>query len=98
VLIQSSANPFHAALREAHGAASRVCHPQLAVPYSYFEPDDAPGIAAKIREAGSRCDGLIFTSPNDRLIAAAAREVARRLPVITLATDLLEGGRWEGTG
>ncbi|RBP05747.1 LacI family transcriptional regulator [Roseiarcus fermentans] len=94
VLIQSSDNPFHAALRDAFATAGRAyadLNLQFLIHHIAF--DDARAIAERIRSLGPRHDGLIVTSPEDRRIAAAAREVARTIPVIALATDLPDGGR-----
>ena len=94
VLIESSANPFHAALRDAFSIASRAyadLNLQFLIHQIAF--DDARGIAAKIRSLGPRHDGLIVTSPDDPRIAAATRDVCRTIPVIALATDLPDSGR-----
>jgi LacI family transcriptional regulator len=94
VLIQSSANPFHAALRDAFSTASRAyADLNLQFLIHHIEVGDARGIAEKIRSLAPRHDGLIVTSPDDKRIAAAAREVARKIPVIALATDLPDSGR-----
>ena len=84
VLIQSSANPFHAALRDACGAVGRAyadLNPQFLI--HHIDPGDASEIAAAILRLGPR---------------QAIREVAQRIPVITLATDLPESGRWAYVG
>ena len=94
VLIELSANPFHAALRDAFSIASRAyadLNLQFLIHQIAF--DDARGIAAKIRSLGPRHDGLIVTSPDDPRIAAATRDVCRTIPVIALATDLPDSGR-----
>jgi LacI family transcriptional regulator len=94
VLIQSSANPFHAALSHAFSSASRAyADLNLQFLIHHIEFDDAPGIADRIRSLGPRHDGLILSSPDDRRIAAATREISRRIPVIALASDLSDSGR-----
>ncbi|HKN27142.1 MAG TPA: LacI family DNA-binding transcriptional regulator [Roseiarcus sp.] len=99
VLIQSSANPFHAALRDACAAASRAyADLNLQFLIHHIDPGDASEIAAAIRRLGPRHNGLILTSPDDRRIAAAIGEVAQKIPVITLATDLPGSGRWAYVG
>ena len=99
VLIQSPANPFHAALHDAFRAANRA-YADLNVQFliHHIQPGDAQGIARVIRAGGTQHDGLILSSPQDRRIAAAVREVAQRMPVVALATDLPDSGRWAYVG
>ncbi len=99
VLIQSPANPFHAALHDAYAAASRAyADLNLQFLIHHIPPDDPRAISAAIRRVGPRHDGLILTSRNDARIAAATREVARNIPVVTVATDLPDSGRWAYVG
>ena len=99
VLIQSSANPFHEALRDAFAMAARAyADLNLQFLMHHLPPDDEPGIAAAIRNLGARHDGLILTARNGPRIAAATSEVARTIPVIALATDLPDTRRWAYVG
>ncbi len=94
VLIQSSANPFHAALRQAFasvGGAYADLNLQFLI--QHIAPGDPTGIAAAVRDAGARHDGLIITSPDHARISAAIRQAVKSLPVIALATDLPDSGR-----
>jgi len=94
VLIQSPINPFHEALRDAFANASRACADlNLQFLIHHISPGDARGIAKAVNEASRRHDGLIVSSPADARIAAALREASRKLPVVTLATDLPDSGR-----
>ncbi len=99
VMIQSSANPFHDALRAAFEVAGRAyADLNLQFLIHHISPDDARGIAAAITSIAFRYDGLILSSPNDPRIATATQKVARRVPVIALATDLPDSGRWAYVG
>jgi LacI family transcriptional regulator len=99
VLIQSSANPFHEALRDAFVVAARAyADLNLQFLMHHIPPDGEAGIAAAIRSLGARHDGLILTARNGPKIAAATREVAASIPVIALATDLPDTGRWAYVG
>ena len=94
VLIQSSANPFHEALREAFTSVGRAyANLNLQFLIQHIAPGDPRGIAAAVADAGARHDGLIISSPDDARISATVRQVARSLPVIALATDLPDSGR-----
>ncbi len=94
VLIQSSANPFHEALREAFASVGRAyAHLNLQFLIQHIAPGDPRGTAAAVAEAGARHDGLIISSPDHSRISAAIRQVAKSLPVIALANDLPDSGR-----
>ena len=99
VLIQSAANPFHEALRAGFVAASRA-YADLNMQFliQHILPGDAGGIAARVRGAIVRHDGLIITSPDDARISAAVRQAAKRIPIVALATDLPDSGRWAYVG
>jgi LacI family transcriptional regulator len=99
VLIQSSANPFHAALHDAFHSANRT-YADLSLQFliQHIRPGGARGIAKAIRSAGAQHDGLILSCPEDSRIAAAVRDVAQRIPVVALATDLPDRGRWAYVG
>ncbi len=99
VLIQSAVNPFHAALRAGFASASRAyADLNLQFLIQHILPGDARGIAAAVRRAVDRHDGLIITSPDDSRISTAIRQAAKRIPVVTLATDLPDSGRWAYVG
>ena len=94
VLIQSSANPFHEALREAFASVGRAyADLNLQFLIQHIAPGDARGIAAAVRDAGAHHDGLIISSPDDARISLAIHQIAKSLPVIALATDLPDSGR-----
>lgn len=99
VLIQSAVNPFHEALRAGFVGASRA-YADLALQFliHHISPGDSRGIAAMVRNAADRYDGLIITSPEDARISAAIGQAAKRMPVVTLATDLPDSGRWAYVG
>jgi LacI family transcriptional regulator len=94
VLIQPPSNPFHAAMRQGIDLAARL-HGDLNLQFlvHHVDPNDTARIAALIRAQAARCDGMIVTSPDDPLIAAALREASGRIPVVTLADDIAGSGR-----
>jgi LacI family transcriptional regulator len=94
VLIQAPANPFHAALRQGIDLASKI-HSDLNLQFlvHHIDPNDPVRIADVVRAQSSRCDGLIVTSPDEACIAAALRDAAARIPVVTLADDVADSGR-----
>ncbi|MCE6962196.1 LacI family DNA-binding transcriptional regulator [Cereibacter sphaeroides] len=94
VMIQHPKNPFHAALREGIDLAARL-HDDLNMQFQvrHIVVRDAAGIAAAIRSLDRICDGLIISSAEEPGLCAAIRELAARVPVVTLATDLADSGR-----
>lgn len=99
VLIQSSANPFHEALREAFASVGRAYRDlNLQFLIQHIAPGDTGGIAGAVRDAGACHDGLIISSPDDARISSAIRLVTKSIPVIALATDLPDSGRWAYIG
>jgi LacI family transcriptional regulator len=93
VLIQPPANPFHASLREGIDLASRIYTP-LNVQFfiNHIDPRKPATIAAAVRDCRTY-DGLIITSPDDIRVRDAVAVLSRKIPVVTLATDLTDCGR-----
>ncbi|RYC29106.1 LacI family transcriptional regulator [Lichenibacterium minor] len=94
VLIQTAANPFHAALGSAVAAANREF---LSLNIQFLvhhldpnRPDRIPGLIDRLARAH---DGLIVASPSSPEIAASLRLAAATIPVATLATDVPGSGR-----
>ncbi len=93
VLIQPLVNPFHASLREGIDLASRM-YTTLNVQFfvHHIDPRKPAAIAAAVRDCRSY-DGLIITSPDDILVREAVAVLSRKMPIVTLATDLAGCGR-----
>ncbi len=94
VLIQSPANPFHAALGQAFSAINRASldlNMQFLV--HHLDPNRADRIPGLIDRLARQHDGLVVASPADAEIAAALRRASARIPVATLATDVPDSGR-----
>lgn len=88
VLIQSPRNPFHALLREGMDIAARLyAELNLKVFVQHTDPRRPAATAAAIR-ACADYNALIVCSPDDLLVREAVAIVSRRIPVVTLASDL----------
>lgn len=94
VLIQPPKNPFHAALQEGIALAARL-HDDLNMQFliRHIGAAEAEVTAASVRALDRMCDGLIICSEEEPRICAAVRDLAARVPVVTLATDLADSGR-----
>ncbi|CUX55155.1 LacI family transcription regulator [Agrobacterium fabrum str. J-07] len=93
VLMQPPVNPFHAALREGIDLAGRM-YTALNVQFfvHHIDPRKPAAIAAAVRDCRSY-DGLVITSPDDIRVREAVAVLSRKMPVVTLATDLTDCGR-----
>jgi LacI family transcriptional regulator len=99
VLIQPPSNPFHATLRNGFDLAGRVhANLNLQCLVHHVDPNDPQRIAAAVRAQMSQYDGLIITAPDEALVAAAVRDVAQRIPVVTLADEVSNSGRTAHVG
>ena len=94
VLIQSPANPFHAALgvafAAANGAALDLNMQFLVHHLDPNRPDRIPGLIDRLARGH---DGLVVATPAGEAIAAALRRASATIPVATLATDVPDSGR-----
>ncbi len=94
VLIQSAANPFHAALGQAFAAVNLTAL-DLDIQFlvHHLDPNLPGRIPGLIDGLVLRHDGLVVASPTSPEIAAALRRAAAAIPVVTLATDVPDSGR-----
>lgn len=100
VLLQPPANPFHAAVQGGFEAANRD-FPQYNLQFRihHIDPTRPAATVLLIEMLSPQCDGLVIVSPQNDEIAAALRAFGRgRKPVITLATDLRDAGRYAYVG
>ncbi|MCB1338230.1 MAG: LacI family DNA-binding transcriptional regulator [Maritimibacter sp.] len=94
ILIQPPGNPFHAELAaalthlrpafQARNMLLQIHHIDYAVPGR---------IAERIDTLAASYDGIVISGPDAPEVADALRAAARRLPVVTLATDIPGCGR-----
>jgi len=94
VLIQPPANPFHAELHQGIRLAARL-HDALNLQFlvHHVDPKDPSRTAEIVSAQGKRCDGMIVTGPDDARVATALREIASRIPVVTLSDDITDSDR-----
>ncbi|WP_244564729.1 LacI family DNA-binding transcriptional regulator [Rhizobium sullae] len=100
VLLQSRANPFHAAVQDSFEAANRdFLQYNLQFQVYHIDPTRPAATVALTNALSLRCDGLVIVSPQNEDIAAALRAFGRNgKPVITLATDIRDAERYAYVG
>jgi LacI family transcriptional regulator len=94
VLMQSPQNPFYRALRDAFGGLrATMSDMKIGCFIHHIDVTDVVGTTEKIEEVSKSYDGLIITCPDDPKLSDALRLAARRVPIVTLVTDLPNSGR-----
>jgi LacI family transcriptional regulator len=94
VLMQSPQNPFYRALRDAFGdLRATMADMRIGCLLHDIDVTDVAGTARKIEDVAGSYDGLIVICPDDPRLSDALRLAARRVPVVTLVTDLPGSGR-----
>jgi LacI family transcriptional regulator len=93
IILQWPTNPFHAEIQDRFREAN-VNSAALNLAFSIFHtPASAIGVTKLITDVGSRYDGLIVTLPRSPRTSDTLRQVAARIPVVTIATDIPDCGR-----
>jgi LacI family transcriptional regulator len=94
VLLQNPSNPYHGSLKTGFQLAQRAYEAQriMCLP-TYFDSLEPAAVARTIRRAAERADGLVTCIYDHPRITAALKEVSRKTPVVTIASDLPASGR-----
>lgn len=94
VMMQSPRNPFYKGLRAAFlGINSNRTHLGIQFFFHYIDVNDIAATAGQFREVARSYDALIVTCPDDARLADALQVISRRVPVVTLVTDVPNSGR-----
>jgi len=89
VLMQSPENPFYERLTRGFREADLVFEAQSIRAYiTHIDVLDAESIRRQLQQIAKAYDALVIIAPARESILIALREIAARIPVITLATDL----------
>jgi LacI family transcriptional regulator len=94
VLLQNPSNPYHGNLKNGFQMAQRAYEAQriMCLP-TYFDSLEPAAVARTIRRAAERADGLVTCIFDHPRITAALREVSKKVPVVTVASDIPASGR-----
>jgi LacI family transcriptional regulator len=100
VLLQSRVNPFHAAVQDSFEAANEdFSQYNLQFQVHHINPGRSAATVVLINSLSKRCDALVIVSPQNEDIAGALKEYGESgKPVITLATDIRDAGRYAYVG
>src|SRR5471030_1004999 len=94
ILTQKPISPYYVALRQGFELAQKsfetyrvVCHLTF---YDYLEPQS---LATVINRASQKADGMIVVAYEHPAVVDAVSQIARKIPVVTVASDLPDTGR-----
>lgn len=94
VLMQHPSNPFYEVLRQAFVRANTLYFgASLQAALYYFDVARPDETSVLLRKVAGQHDALIVVLPDHQLITTALQEVAARLPVVTMVSDLPQSGR-----
>src|SRR5262245_32826150 len=94
IMMQSPQNPFYKGLRDAFLGVN-ASHADLNI-RCFIHYIDVADIAATLRgvaEAAQFYDAMIVICPDDARLSDALRLISKRIPVVTMVTDLPSSGR-----
>jgi LacI family transcriptional regulator len=94
ILTQQPSSPYYVALRQGFELAQKsfethrvVCH------LTFFDDLEPKSLAAVINRASQKADAMIVVAYEHSVVVDAISRVARKIPVVTLASDLPDTGR-----
>lgn len=94
VMMQSPKNPFYQGVLDAFSELSPVMSEiKINTFMHYIDVEDIQATTRKIDRIAMTFDALIVICPDDPLLSDALRTISRRMPIVTLVTDLPDSGR-----
>lgn len=94
ILTQQPSSPYYVALQQGFELAQKsfethrvVCH------LTFFDDLEPQSLAAVINRASQKADAMIVVAYEHSVVVDAISRVARKIPVVTLASDLPDTGR-----
>lgn len=94
ILVQNPSNPYHASLKTAFQGAQRAYEAQRVMCLlHYFDSLEPAAVARAIHRASEKADGLVILSYDHPRITAALKTISKRIPIVTVASDLPASGR-----
>lgn len=94
VMMQSATNPFFRGLSKAFAESNSLAADlRIACFVHHIDVTDIAATAAKLALVSETHDALIVVCPNEPLLSETLRSISRRIPVVTMITDLTDSGR-----
>jgi LacI family transcriptional regulator len=93
-MMQSPQNPFYKELRASFSNVNTT-HSDMRINcfIHYIEVTDIVATTQKIKEMAESYDALMVVCPDDAQLSDALRLISKRIPIVTLVTDLPNSGR-----
>src|SRR5579871_501242 len=89
VVMQTPRNPFYKGLQEAFaGLDTAMLAMRVSCFIHYVDVTDVVRTIHKIDQISAAHDALVIVSPDDPRLSDALRLVSRRIPIVTMVTDL----------
>lgn len=94
VMMQSPTNPFYRGLSTAFADGAPLASDlRIACFIHHIDVTDVPATVSRITAVAASHDALIVVCPNEPALAEALRSASRRIPVVTMVTDVADSGR-----
>lgn len=94
ILTQKPTTPYYVALRQGFELAQKSFEPHRVLCQLTFYDDLEPrSLATVINRASEKADGMIIVAYEHPIVVDAVAQVARKIPVVTVASDLPDTGR-----
>ncbi|MFK0331856.1 LacI family DNA-binding transcriptional regulator [Rhizobium sp. NPDC090275] len=94
VVLQNNVNSYYVKLREGFlRSAQQYKRYNIRITFFYFEQINADAAIRTLAKAAAECDGLVVTLFDDPEVTATVDQLSRKLPIVTVASDLPGTGR-----
>lgn len=99
IVLQNNTNHYYVKLRQTYArAVQQHAKFNIRISWHYFEKLDAEAVNRTLDEAEKVSDALIVVLFEDPGVVRKVRDISRRMPVVTLASDLPHSGRLRYVG
>jgi LacI family transcriptional regulator len=94
ILTQKPTSPYYVALRQGFELAQKSFETHRVVcQLTFFDDLEPQSLASVINRASQKADGMIVVAYEHPAVVDAVSRIARKMPVVTLASDLPDTGR-----
>jgi LacI family transcriptional regulator len=99
VVLQNNVNSYYVKLREGFArAAQQYKRYNIRVSFWYFEQITPEAAIKTLTKAAAECDALVVILFDDPQVVVKVEELARAMPIVTVASDLPSTGRIDYVG